>query len=325
MKNAQVIKSSASVATAEDLMKINTYTRRDFTEEEIYVFSVVLCDNEVDRDFERFTVEALFEMEKLFVGKTGICDHNPKAQNQRARIFECFVEAPQGRKTSLGDDYFRLVARAYMPKTEENKALINNIESGITKEVSVGLSAKKSVCSVCSKERAKGCFHTAGETYDEGLCYFELSDIADAYEWSFVAVPAQREAGIIKSHTKNVGKDKDYMKGILKSLSKGEDVTFGKDECKALENYIRRLEKRAQQGDEYVLGLRKEFLRLSAAAEPEISEKTMSSVANSLDTKELKEFCEVYRKKAEKTFGTGALQTRKNPEKTHQDNKEYSI
>ena len=38
----------------DDLALINRYTRRPFSEEEIYTFSVVLCDNEVDRDFERF-------------------------------------------------------------------------------------------------------------------------------------------------------------------------------------------------------------------------------------------------------------------------------
>ena len=29
-------------------------------------------------------------------------------------------------------------------------------------------------------------------------CHVVLSDVTDAYEWSFVAVPAQREAGVTK-------------------------------------------------------------------------------------------------------------------------------
>ena len=32
--------------------KINLYTRRAYKPEEVYTFSVVLCDNEVDRDSE---------------------------------------------------------------------------------------------------------------------------------------------------------------------------------------------------------------------------------------------------------------------------------
>ena len=44
--------------TDDELAKINTYTRREFTADEVYTFSLVLCDNDVDRDFERFTVES---------------------------------------------------------------------------------------------------------------------------------------------------------------------------------------------------------------------------------------------------------------------------
>ncbi len=324
MKNAQVLKSMGSVPSAQELLKINEYTRREFEASELYVFSVVLCDNDVDRDFERFTVEALFEMEKLFVGKTGICDHTPKAENQRARIFECCVEAPAGRKTVTGDDYFRLVAKAYMPRTADNEGLIMSIESGITKEVSVGLSANKSTCSVCAEERGR-CSHRGGETYGSTLCFYELSQVSDAYEWSFVAVPAQREAGVIKSYILSNGKDKENMKNIIKTLSLGEGITLKSEECKALANYIERLEKRAMAAEDYREELCGEFKRLSAVSMPEISEKTIDKMADSLEISQLKEFCKVFTKKAQETFGTGVVQTKKKPADTQQDLKNYSI
>lgn len=66
--------------------KINLYTRRAYKPEEVYTFSVVLCDNEVDRDGECFTKETLEELAKLFVGKTGILDHEPTSKNQTARV-----------------------------------------------------------------------------------------------------------------------------------------------------------------------------------------------------------------------------------------------
>ena len=84
MKKGLVIKSNENLA--EDIALINTYTRSDLTEDEVYTFSVVLCDNEVDRDYERFTVESLYELEKLLVGKTGIMDHSPNAENKISRI-----------------------------------------------------------------------------------------------------------------------------------------------------------------------------------------------------------------------------------------------
>ena len=46
--------------TDEELALINKYTRRQLSKDEVYVFSVVLCDNDIDRDGERFTVESLF-------------------------------------------------------------------------------------------------------------------------------------------------------------------------------------------------------------------------------------------------------------------------
>ena len=101
MRSGEILKNTGREVTTEDMELINGFTRRPFAEDEVYVFSVVLCDNDVDRDYERFTVEALFQMEKLFVGRTGIYDHSPKANNQTARIFDCKVEAVQGRKTSL--------------------------------------------------------------------------------------------------------------------------------------------------------------------------------------------------------------------------------
>lgn len=301
MRSGEIIKSVNKV-TPEEMELINKYTRREFSPSEVYVFSVELCNNDIDRDYERFTVESLFEMEKLFVGKTGICDHNPKAENQTARIFRCFVEAVEGRKTQTGDDYFRLVARAYMPLCESTQAMVSQIESGICKEVSVGCSAGKAVCSVCGKDRREHCAHIAGEYYGNALCYFELCDITDAYEWSFVAVPSQREAGVIKGYDRTAGKEETDMKNIIKSLISGDGVTLSVEEAKRLHDYIGRLEKRAAQGDEYVESLKSEVLRLSCAAQPGISKDTMESALSGLSVKQLKEFMEVYKTKAEKKF-----------------------
>ena len=54
-----------SCPSPEELAGINAYTRREFKAEELYVFSVVLCDNEIDRDLERFSIPALEKMAGL--------------------------------------------------------------------------------------------------------------------------------------------------------------------------------------------------------------------------------------------------------------------
>ena len=181
----------------EDLEQINRLTRREFSQEELYCFRVVLCDNDVDRQMERFDEETLEQLARMFVGKTGICDHQPKTANQLARIYQAQVEYFPGKTNLLGEPYCAVVAKAYMVRTESNRDLILEIEAGIKKEVSVGCSIRESRCSICQSERTlQDCRHRKGEWYEGRLCHTVLHGAEDAYEWSFVAVPAQRQAGV---------------------------------------------------------------------------------------------------------------------------------
>lgn len=187
-----------SAVTDSQLEQINRYTRRAMTREEVFVFSVVLCDNEIDRDGERFPTESLTALGELFQGKTGVFDHNPRAENQSARIFDTTVEQT-GEVNSLGEDYVRLRAFAYMVRCDKNDDLILEIDAGIKKEVSVGCAVEQVLCSVCGQDqKAGGCSHEKGKVYDSQLCHHLLVGPSDAYEWSFVAVPAQKKAGVIK-------------------------------------------------------------------------------------------------------------------------------
>lgn len=182
------------------LKKLNEFTRREFKEDEVYIFSVILCDNETDRDNEKFSLSALSEMKSLFIGKTGIFDHNAKTSNQTARIFDTEIVSDETKITKSGEVYTCLKATAYMVRTKSNEDLIKEIEGGIKKEVSVSCRAEKRICSVCSSDTlSSSCSHRGGKKYGDKECYFTLSDISDAYEWSFVAVPAQVNAGVTKS------------------------------------------------------------------------------------------------------------------------------
>ena len=102
----------------------------------------------------------------MFVGKTGIFDHSMKSADQKARIFETYVEKEAGKKTVDGEDLYVLKARVYMLKNDDNKSLIDDIEAGIKKEVSVSCSMGESVCSVCGKDKRRGgCNHIGGRRY----------------------------------------------------------------------------------------------------------------------------------------------------------------
>ncbi len=186
---------------AADIELINKYSRKVLKPEEVYCFSVRLCDNEVDRDSERFTDSALEALSHLFVGKTGLFDHQWTAEGQIARLYRVEV-VTTGKRNSLGEPLKILQGCAYMLKNAENQPLIEAIEGGILKEVSVGCAMKECRCSICGEpSRWNGCKngHLKGEQYDGKLCFGELSEPTDAYEFSFVAVPAQRGAGVTKS------------------------------------------------------------------------------------------------------------------------------
>lgn len=260
--------------------KINLYTRRAYKPEEVYTFSVVLCDNEVDRDGECFTKETLEELAKLFVGKTGILDHEPTSKNQTARVFDAAVKEIPGKVTFLNEPYAQLTAQAYVPRNDGTKAFIESIESGIRKEVSVGCAVKKRVCSVCGA--------------------------ADAYEFSFVAVPAQRAAGVVKKFSPRFEesekkKEVKTVYDIVKKLADGEDsVTVAKEELNMLKTELKALFDRAECGDRYRAALCERIYKLSAVAQPEFKRGLTEAITKSLGIAELEEMAAALAKAAER-------------------------
>ena len=187
-KEAQAV--SNGVPTAVQLEAINALAKAQMSAEQVYVFSLRLCDDQVDRDFERFDAAALPGLAKLFIGRTGIVDHSWRADNQVARIFETQVVQ------EAGISYIK--AWAYIRRGGSTEEMIADIEAGIKKEVSVGCAMGRCLCSICGSEYGT-CGHQKGQHYDGQLCCGILREPMDAYEFSFVAVPAQREAGVLKA------------------------------------------------------------------------------------------------------------------------------
>jgi hypothetical protein len=199
---------SAREVTEADLRAINKYALAPLKAEDVFTFKLALCDNEVDRDFERFSVKALEGLRKLFLGKTGIKDHRWSADNQVARIYATEVVVHNDKTTKAGEPFAQLVAYCYMVKTASNADLIAEINGGIKKEVSVGCAVGRATCTICGKAYGM-CGHRKGESYEKQpgagkeICTAILDDPVDAYEFSFVAVPAQRNAGASKNSTGN--------------------------------------------------------------------------------------------------------------------------
>lgn len=192
--------------TEAELKAINKLALEPLTADQVFTFKAVLCDNELDRTYERFNLKALQDLKKLFLGKTVIKDHSRRADNQVARIYATELVPDEKTITKSGEMYTQLVARCYMVRTASNADLIAEIKGGIKKEGSVGCAVTSSICSICGTDNAKNyCRHYPGRNYEkEGgaqTCTFTLAGARDAYEFSLVAVPAQRAAGVSKSYT----------------------------------------------------------------------------------------------------------------------------
>ena len=221
LKAAHVEKQAVS---DEELRLINKQTLRELTADEVFPFRMAACDNQVDRDFERFTDKALEELAPLFVGKSVLMDHAWSAANQTARIYAAGVE-PR-------DNIKQLVLRCYIPRSDATAATISAIETGILKECSVGCRMASAICSICGADQAKDfCQHHAGQTYDGQLCVMALESPTDVYEVSFVAVPAQPEAGVIKSKryggTAEPPADETETQRMAEAMQEFEEKRYG--------------------------------------------------------------------------------------------------
>ncbi len=280
----------------ENEMKlINALTRRSFTADEIYTFTAVLCDNEVDRDYECFSKNSLEKLAGLFIGKTCILDHERKSANQMARIYDTCLEADENVRTADNEAYTVLKAKMYLPRTEKNADIITAIESGILKEVSISCSIGKSICSICGKGK---CAHKSGEEYGGDICHRILLEPKDAYECSFVAVPAQRSAGVTKGFTQAKTEAGDTRE-LVKMLGAGETL-LSKEQAAAVSGYIEKLEKAAELGEKYRGQLTASILKYSSLAQPELPREVLASVIEKLSVNELEKMENGYRHMAQK-------------------------
>jgi len=271
----QAVGAAPGVPSEEDLALIHRWTRRELAADEVYVFQANLCDNEIDRDGERFTRAALEKLAALLLGKTGLFDHSGKSGDQVMRIYAAKVMEEPARQNSLGEPYAVLNAKVYLLRGGENEALIQAIDGGIKKEVSISCAVKRVLCSVCGKTYGReGCNHRKGEIYDSAKpCHAVLEEPTDAYEFSFVAVPAQPAAGVTKKKHK---RQDDTGLEALRSL--------------------------AEDGKAYRAELLEKTLRAGSIAVPGMQRVLLEAMCRGLPTGELCQLCGTFEGQAAKAL-----------------------
>ena len=269
---------------AGDLEAINRLCRGTVTEQEVYPFALRLCDNQTDRDDEYFDRRGLEKLAELFVGKTGIFDHSWSAKDQTARIYRTEIVEEPGAVSEAGEPGCYLKGYAYMLRTAENAGLIAEIEGGIKKEVSVSCAVRRCVCSICGNDISdRGlCSHVKGRVYEGKRCIVRLEEPTDAFEWSFVAVPAQRRAGVVKG-----------FGGLRQVLAAADPEGAWRDELLSLQ-------KQASLGRQYLENLRRETVRLGLMAEASMDGATLKAIVEKLDPEELEAMQRCYAARLEK-------------------------
>lgn len=169
--------------SSNDLELINQFERNPLTENEVYTFKIKLVDNQIDKDFECFSIQSLKKLKELFVGTKGVINHNWNTFNP-PKIYKTSLEFDMN---SQGETICNLIGHAYIARTPENKEIIEKISSHKAKEISIGCSVENYTCSICGKEqRYEKCEHKKGQYYNGKLCYFVLDGPTDVYDWAFV-------------------------------------------------------------------------------------------------------------------------------------------
>lgn len=284
-KEAQTQRQSDPAAG--ELEAINALSGTSLTQEDVYLFAVRLCDNQTDRDMEYFSRQDLEELAQLFVGKTGIFDHSWSAKDQTARIYRTEVVEEPGLVSEAGEPGCYLKGYAYMLRTADNAGLIAEIDGGIKKEVSVSCAVSGCLCSICGNDihDRTACSHVKGRVYEGRRCIVRLAQPTDAFEWSFVAVPAQPRAGVVK--------------GLRRGGESLEQVLAGLDREGAWWEELRLLQRQAAAGRRYLDHLRRETVRLGLLAHPGLQGETLEKIAGKLDEEELEELRASYAKQLE--------------------------
>ena len=248
--------------TNEDLELINKHTIKPLTADDVYVFKVILCDNDVDRVYDKMSDAFLEEFAEKSKGLTGLKDHDWESDNQLSRLYDTEVVIDTENVTILGEPRKYVLGKAYT--LTKYTDYIDKINAGLLKEASISFDSIDDTCSICGAVTTKGSKeiaicpngHEMGKIYDGKLCYNNINKLKDSYEWSLVAVPCQRGSGIKNKNMENGGKgimkkskfmlqkllnskafkeaDEETKKALEEVAEATEDVDLSEEDIKAL-------------------------------------------------------------------------------------------
>lgn len=187
--------------TDEQLAKINRMTKRPFKAEEVYTFKAkMIGDALIPGRYIKLDKSLLEEYDKD--GQDGnvayMLNHRwtawlglsyQKGVINLGRVYDSWLEEAH----DLPDESVAQYGMVYIPRDREKDGVntnevIESIEDGTLRDVSVGIGWTRSECSICGNDiRSSDCEHRLGKTYEEGgLCYIVAKPPGDEFELSGV-------------------------------------------------------------------------------------------------------------------------------------------
>ena len=188
------LRTSSSTPTEEQLVKINQFTRRPFTAEEVYVGQLWLANNAIDRDGERYNEEILQHFNDTITRKTFLLDHGKYDIDKNAvgKFFDSVIDAiplDQARAVTGEDielppgvtDVLFLAPWFYIPREGVDPKTLVKIDAGVFDFSSIGYRAERLVPITDQKGT---------------VLYYEYQGRGEATEGSLVYLGAQYGAGM---------------------------------------------------------------------------------------------------------------------------------
>jgi hypothetical protein len=228
------LKVSTTTPTPEQLAKINRFTRRPFTADELYIGQLRLANNAIDRDTERFSEGILQAFAATAIRKTLLMDHDKWESSKSAigKFFDVETEklAPDIAAEQTGET-FRLPPDItevmflspwfYIPKAGIDEKQLVKIDAGVFDFASIGFRAEALV----------------PVSDDMGATlFYEYRGKGEMTEGSLVYLGAQHGAGVksaVSEHDGNPNKGgKISMKSLVTKLMKAFNTVFSEDEEK---------------------------------------------------------------------------------------------
>lgn len=179
-------------ATEQDMAAINEHALVPLTKDQVAVFRMNLCNDQIDRHVSRFPTEELKTIsEKLIVGKPLMELHDMPSDgffssNRGSQPVGTFF------RSQVVEDNGQVSVRpdVFMRRGAGDDNLIAKIESGIAKGTSISFALNRPECSVCGCDM-RDCAHLPGEEIDGELCHMVLKEVTDVFEGSIVPLGSQ--------------------------------------------------------------------------------------------------------------------------------------